>query len=168
MRGKSVTASLVLSEVYAACEFAYDKQVNAVVAIIAAHDFRTEGTCALQGFPHLCRSQIAEKAKFGTYAEQSPFRAVFPRQRIPLRSADRAEQYGIGRFARGKRLCWQTFSGGIVGTSAYEPLVNFEFMSKPVPNRVQYLDCLAHDFRPHAVSGDNCNAFFHFCTAFLM
>src|SRR6266852_3165501 len=96
--------------------------------------------------------QIGEQIELLAESEYRLLGALFARQRVVTRTADRAEQDGIGGSRQLQRRPGQGITRGVVRSASNAGLLHLEHGAFS-PQRVEYLDRLGNNFRADAVAG---------------
>ena len=143
-----VVETLAAAEVQAARQLADNHHVHAV------HDLGLEGGRVGQRGEDLHGTQVRVQAQRLADAQQA---LLGTRLRgvggIPLRTADRRQQHGVGRFGHAQRLVRQRGAARIDGAPAQQRLGVGERRIVLRAHRVQHLDALGDDLGADAVAG---------------
>src|SRR5207302_10471618 len=96
--------------------------------------------------------QIGEQIELLAESKERMLGTFFAWQRVVTRTADRAEQDGIGLYRELQRRFRQRITRGVVGRAADRGLLDLEREAPPL-QRGEHLDRLGNDFRADAVAG---------------
>src|SRR5689334_21685939 len=99
-------------------------------------------------------TEIGEQVQLLPEPEDRLLGPLFARQRIVLRTADRAEQDRVRSFCERERRLGYRVSGGIVGGAADRCLLQLEHEALR-PEGIEHFDRLGNDLRTDAIAGKN-------------
>ena len=139
---------LRLTEVHAAGELAQDHDVEPV------HDLALEARGIGQRRIAERRADVGEQAEVFAQPQQARFGAHVVRHAVPFRSADRAEQHGIGGFGLRHRLVGHGDLVGVVGRAADQRFLGLEPGDPALVHPGDHALDLAHDLGADAIAGE--------------
>ena len=120
------------------------------------HDFRLEGGGVGEFRVQDGRTQVGEEVELLADAQQAAFGALVAGQRIPLGTADGAEEHRVGRPGEGAGGFRERRAGGIHGAAAEQAVLDLEGQTVPAQG-VEHAQGLLHDFGTDAVTRQNKN-----------
>ena len=103
----------------------------------------------------LGRTDVGEQPELPPNSKDALFRTFLGVSHVPLRAARRAEQHRIDVVAGLQRLVGQGGAVPVDRVPADRPRPHIEPVPEPLADFVQYLDRLADNLRPDAVSGQD-------------
>ena len=143
----------VLAEIDVSGKFAHDFEIT------PAHTVAAQRGNSLQGRSQLNRPQINVKAKLLPQAQQASLRTLFQRQRVPSGSADRAQQYRVGRTAPGESFFRKRRAATVDRHSTKRELAKFEVVPERGSAITQQLHRCASHFRANTIARQYSNTF---------
>ena len=147
----------MLAEIDAARQLADDEEIKSL-----SDDLGLERRCARQRFPDLGGTEVREESELLAKRQQGPLLGTLrPRERVPLRTAHRAQQHRIGRLAGRKRVVRQAVAERIVCRTTDQFFVERKVVAELLGDFLQHLDGLAHDLWTDTITRNNSNCLFH-------
>ncbi len=143
---------LGLTEIDPAGQFAHDHDVE------TGHHLGLQGRGVFQRVETQSRTQIGEQAEIAAQTQQRPFRLQVERQRIPLRTADGAEQHRVGLKRFGHHRVGGGHAVGLVGHAADQIVVGDDFQPALGGVPAEHAAGLFHDFGADPVAGQQKNS----------
>ena len=142
------------AEVDAAGELADEEQIDAL------EDLGLERRGVAQRRQHRDGPQVGVDAEFGAQTQQRGLR-THRRVRPPLRTADRAEQDGVGRETSGEGVGRQTVAVRVDGGAAERQVFERELVAAETLHSLQYTQALGHHLGADAVPAEHRDARLH-------
>ena len=150
LAGVGLARAARLTEIDVAGQFAQDHDVE------PGHDFVLQRRSIRQFGVQQRWSQIGEQPEFLANAQQSLLRTHGPGQRVVFRTADCAEQHGIGCLRQCQCLRRQRILGGVIAGSADRRLFHFDLQAV-ARQALKHLYRLLDDFGTDSVTGQYCD-----------
>ncbi len=89
--------------------------------------------------------------------QRGAFGLLGGREGFPFRSADAAEEDGVGRLTGGERFGRQRVAVAVDGRAADERAVQMEVEREFLPHGAEDVEGFGHDLGADAVTGENCD-----------